>query len=281
MPPQILTLKNLEHARRFNLDQWERDRILSHCFPNRWDGINHVQGRIEVLVGHIQAGITWGSLDWRANGRDKNGNRIQASSNIMTQQDGTLLEVIDPKHGPWTNGDTQSPTTKSLEVRMRGGNPNVWSWTCEAEGQPWSTFTPEHWETILWAFDDQLKKHPHLDPTKDIIGHRDLNSVSRANCGLYVPRLIAELAGDHRPKDTKGTTHTYSSPIPVIVNVPAGLNIRQWGEVDQPIIGFAPVGSVIMVRGHVIGDEVQGIREWYIDGKGRRLWSGGTNRPNF
>ena len=58
-------------------------------------------------------------------------------------------------------------------------------------------------------------------------------------------------------------------------------NIRLWGELDQPIVGYAPPGAVFQAVGHVIGDTVDTENRWYIDTRGRRLWSGGTNKPNF
>lgn len=237
-----------------------------------------MQGRIEVLVPHIQDGWTRGSLSWWANGPG-----VQASSNIITQQDGTLLNIIPAKHGPWTNGRISRPNAKGLTVVTRGGNANIWSWTCEAEGTPSTAFTPQQWETILWAFDDQLKKNPHLDPRKDIMGHYAFDSTDRSRCGVYDERLIAELAGDHRPdlSDTTGTITRYASPITVLVTAPAGLNIRVWGELDQPIIDYAPAGALMVATGHVIGSKVDGENRWYIDPTGRRFWSGGTNRPNF
>lgn len=276
MPPTRILNLATDYA-RYGLTKDDANKILGNRFTNRWDATNRVQGRIEVLVPHIQDGWPRGSLEHWARGRG-----IQASSNTMTDQDGTLIEIIPDQHGPWTNGKVDRPTAKGLTVITRGGNPNVWSWTLEAAGTLSTAFTPEQWETICWTFDRQLKKYPHLDPRKDIMGHRHIDSRDRPNCGLYDERLIAELVGDHRPAlDKLGTLTRYASPIVVKVTAGLGLNIRQWGELDQPVIDYAPAGATMIATGHVIGSTVDGIAEWYIDPTGRRFWSGGTNRPNL
>lgn len=281
MPPtRTLNLAN-DHL-IYGLNAAGANKILGNRFTNRWDNSARIQGRIEVLVPHIQDGNIKGSLSHWAYGKYANGSPVQASSNVMTGQDGTLLEVIPDEHGPWTNGAINRPTKEGLTVVTRGGNANIWSWTCEAEGTPWTAFTPQQWETILWVFDRQLKRYPHLDPRKDIMGHRHFDSVNRPNCGLYDERLIAELVGDHRPSlDKIGTITRYASPITVKVTAGLGLNIRQWGELDAKIIDYAPAGAHMIATGHVIGTTVDGINEWYIDPTGRRFWSGGTNRPNL
>lgn len=269
--PVIYNLQNDADAKRFDLDTWERDYLMTRCFKNRYFG--GVQGSIKCLVAHIQDGVTKGSLDWWVH-------NTGSSANILTTQAGEIVRCIQDQHAPYTNGDVNNPDAAAQRITKLGGNANLWSWTCEAEGTAWSAFTPQHWNAICYAFDEQLSKHPELDPRKDILGHRDFNPSGKPNCGLYAEKLIAELAGDHRPSlDTLGTITYFASPIDVIVTASKGLNLRKWGQLDQPIITTVPGGTVLTAIAKVVGDTVEGISGWYIDSKGRRFWSGGTNLP--
>lgn len=54
--PTIYDIRNDRDAARFGLQPWERDYLLTRCFPDR-------SGRqIEALIFHIQDGTTLGSL---------------------------------------------------------------------------------------------------------------------------------------------------------------------------------------------------------------------------
>lgn len=270
--PTIYDLRNDRDAARFGLQPWERDYLLKRCFPNR-NG-----QRIEALLFHIQDGTTLGSLDWWVNGPG-----VQASSTIIANKDGSLINVIAEKDGPWTNGKVSKPSARAAELLARGGNPNLYSATCEAEGRPWHAIPEVQMEAMVWWADDMLRRYPHLDAERDILAHYDIDSVDRSQCGLYVDQLKANLRGDHRPKAGYGTITRYPAPVLVTVTAQAGLNYRQWGDTDAQIYGTLPYLQTFFAVGHVIGDAVAGEQRWYIlaGAAGYRAWAGGTNRAGI
>lgn len=269
--PVIHDIRDDRTAARYGLQPWERDYLLKRCFPNR-------AGRqIEALVFHIQDGTTPGSLDWWVNGPG-----VEASSTIIANKDGSLLRVIDEKDGPWTNGKVSKPSARAAELLARGGNPNLYSATCEAEGRPWHAIPEVQMQAMLWWADDMLRRYPQLDAERDILAHYDIDSVDRASCGIYVDQLKAQLRGDHRPAPGYGTITRFTEPVAVTVTVQAGLNIRQWGDTDAQIFTTLPYLATFYATGYVLGDTVAGERRWYIlAGTGRRAWAGGTNKPGL
>jgi len=69
----------------------------------------------------------------------------------------------------------------------------------------------------------------------------------------------------------------------VTITAAGGLNARQWGELDGPILETWPRGRRFFAAGYVHGDAVAGERRWYIAAGPRawRLWAGGTDRAEL
>jgi hypothetical protein len=282
--PIIYDIANDHHAAHFGIQPAERERILAKRFTNR--AYAGVQGRPEHIGLHIQDGTTWGSLDWWANGRDRDGNPINASSTVLVQKDGSVLRCIPEQHGPWTNGDVKAPTAESATLRARGGNPNLWCLTLEAEGRPWDAMPEVQLAAIVWVCRDWMTRYPWIG-LDDLFPHRSINSVDRANCGLYLPAVKSRLAGTRpTPAPTPGAQGTFGSivrfskPTRVTVMAPAGVNVRQWGELDAAIMRAYPAGHSFFADGYVYGEAVAGEDRWYIEtGRGYRIWSGATDKP--
>ncbi len=192
MPPVIYDLYRDADAQRFGLTRAEASRILDNQYISR-NG-----KRPEVIVYHVQDGYTPGSLDWWANGPG-----VQASSTNMVQQDGSILNIIPKSHGPWTNGDTNAPSARGRAMqRLYGNDLNPVSLTIEAEDAKTRTVNATQKETILWQVREWIKTWPHLaDPARHL-GHYDINSVSRPNCGLYRDSIVAALGAAPPPTPT-------------------------------------------------------------------------------
>jgi len=76
-----------------------------------------------------------------------------------------------------------------------------------------------------------------------------------------------------------GTSRTLQATHPVKITVPL-LYARKWAETSQPVQAELAAGSVVPVRGWVIGEAVAGNPVWWIVGEcdqGWRMWSGGTD----
>lgn len=156
----------------YGISSGEAWRIINSRFENR-DG-----GAPKYIVNHIQDGTTPGSLQWWARGAG-----VQASSTVMANRDGSILRIVPEQHGPWTNGDSCSPTPKSAGLRALGGNPNQWSLTLEAEGKPGVTsvsYTDAQLRAICWQFADWMIRY-HL-PLANVLSHASINQCSRSQC---------------------------------------------------------------------------------------------------
>jgi hypothetical protein len=171
--PVIYTLRK-DYA-RFGLTRERADRLRGFCFDNRSG-----QRVLRILL-HVQEGNTPGSLGWWLDGY-VNGAKVQASATVMAQQDGSLLEVIDEDDGPWTNGDTCSPNAwgQQFLTECQGGNPNLFTESCEVEGFWNGTHSNEQLDAVAWWVRSRMAAR---GLTRDEVGrHGWLNACSRANC---------------------------------------------------------------------------------------------------
>ncbi|MFT4039512.1 MAG: hypothetical protein QM692_15095 [Thermomicrobiales bacterium] len=186
--PVIYDLSNSAHAARFGLSPAQASTIRAKKITNR-------NGRgddaIEGIGLHVQDGYTTGSLEhWLG---------VSASSTVMVQQDGSLLRVIPDVDGPWTQGDVNSPDARARKLLDRyGWDPNVWSLTIEAEDARTGKINAAQERTIAWQIRQWQTKYPKLaqaDWADRILGHYEINAVSRATCGRYRDAMVASLAG--------------------------------------------------------------------------------------
>lgn len=195
---------------RYGLTAGQARKILSHRFENR-------QGqRIEAIVLHIQEGTTPGSLSWWASGN------ADASSSVMVQRDGSLLRVIEDRHGPYTNGDVNKPSAKGQQLitAIGGRNPNLASVTVEAEGYSGDTPTEAMVETICWMVTEWMGRH--LLDLDDVYRHADINSVTRGNCpGKYYEVVMQRLRDAGKPVEPPKPP-----PMPAWPGKPAWLDAR-------------------------------------------------------
>lgn len=178
---------------RFGLTAAQARKIAGHKFDGR-------QGQsIEAVVLHIMEGTVAGSLSWWASGN------ADASSSVMVGKDGSLLRVIEDRHGPWTNGDVNQPTAKGKGLLDAIGwrNPNLASVTIEAEGYSGDAPTEAMVETICWMVTEWMSRH-FLD-LDDIYKHADINSVTRAGCpGAYYDVVMKRLREAGKPPEPPG-----------------------------------------------------------------------------
>lgn len=159
---------------RWGIDQNEAAITRKNCNKNR-------NGRKPVaIVHHIQDGTTSGSLDWWLYGY-VDGQKVRASSTVMIQKDGSILNVIPERDGPWTNGRVCSPTPKSAKLRAAGPDPNDGSLTIESEGTPGAPYTEAQFMAILWQSAEWMISHPHITLT-DNLSHASIDQCDRPNC---------------------------------------------------------------------------------------------------
>lgn len=193
---------------RFGLSNDEAREVLSHRFDNR-SGVP----KPTFIVLHIQAGNTRGSLAYWA-GRE--GTEIQASSTVMIQHDGSILNVIPEQHAPWTNGDDAQPSANGARLVNLPGNSNLYTLSIEAEGVDGGDTTDAQLDSIVWQVETWMAKY--VIPKENVLRHADINSVTRPNCpGAYYPKVMTRIKdniGDipEKPKPTVPWDHTDIGP---------------------------------------------------------------------
>lgn len=247
---------------RYGLTQQQANNIIDNRFPLRVSG--GVTGRPRCIVLHIQDGNTRGSLQWWS--------IHQASSTVMIQRDGSILRVIDEKHGPWTNGDVSKPTSTGKRVIAWGGNPNIWSLTIEAEGKPNDNMPDAQLDAIEWQVRDWMRKYDI--PADLVIRHADLNQSTRYYCpGSYYQQIMSRISS---PSDTttKPPTPQYAEP-----NIPAWMTPEELAKgidrrlgtnrafacrrqykvlVKTPRYKFADKNSARVGPDHEVGETIMG-----------------------
>ncbi len=197
--PKVFDLKNDADALRFGVSTTKpsrnddkmrsaRDYMLSRCIIDRKR--SGIQGAPRFIVLHIQDGTTTGSLDHWINGRTA-GKRVGASSTVMIQKDGSILRVIPEGHGPWTNGNVAGSAPQAQPLIDRGGSPNQWSLTIEAEGKPFETRPPAQIDAIVWQCRDWMARFDI--PIENILKHAWIKN-TKPNCpGPYFDVVLARL----------------------------------------------------------------------------------------
>lgn len=187
--PPIYTLT--KDFGRYGLTQAQANKVAGHRFANR-NGYKPL-----AIVLHIQEGTNASSLSWWASGN------ADASSSVMVGRDGSVLSIIPPEHGPWTNGDTQRPSQRgqALLNRIGGANPNLVTLSIEAEGYYQQEATDAQLQAICWQVSEWMLKYDLT--AANLYRHADINSVTRANCpGAYYDNVEAALRGTQVSRPT-------------------------------------------------------------------------------
>lgn len=284
-PPTIYDIGTDVDAARFGLQPWERDILLRRCFARRHDG--RIQGAPAYIVLHIQEGSTPGSLEHFVHGRYPDGSKVQASCTVTIQRDGSILRVIPERDGPWTNGAVRNPTARGRAMTARGGNPNLWTLSLEMEGRHNRAITEAQIRSAEWWIRDAARRHQIPLDRDHILRHADVDGVQRANCpGLYFEPLMRRLEAAAQvpaPSSRYGQIVRFGAAQLVTIVASNGLNARQWGDLDAPILETWARGRQFYAAGYVYGDAVDGESRWYIATGPRawRLWCGGTDRAGL
>lgn len=181
---------------RYGLSKGQADNILAKRIANR------LGYQPQGIVWHIQDGRTIGSLEFWSD------DSVQASSTVMIQKDGSILNIVPRQHGPWTNGDSNAPSPRGRTlISLGGGDANRVSITAEVEGGPWDAMPAAQQNACVWFALDVMRQYPNID-LNDMYRHADINSVTRPNCpGNYYAPLMQAIADavsgpPPRPKPT-------------------------------------------------------------------------------
>lgn len=261
--------------------------------------------KIRVIFVHVQEGQNYGS--WQ------HFHAVSASATVLVGKNGDVWRLVPEEHGPWTNGDVNKPDAFATAMMNRWGwDPNVYCLTIESEGFSGGLpYTDAQRNAIYWQVNDWCSRYA-IDAIY-ILGHYQVNSVSRPNCPepavngrrVFLEAIRAQASGvpvvevpttvyrDPWPVKTdagvlwdglKDVTVT-TGPSPVTFYADKGtkkvnvdlLNGRQWASTTSTLTNNAKSsGQTIDALGWVEGEEVDGERRWWVAKDGTRYWSGGT-----
>lgn len=165
--------------------------------PGRVRYHNRNWAGIQGIVVHVQEG-------WN-NGTKQHFRVVKASSTVLISRTGLIERLVPEDKAPWTNGDVNRPDSQIRALMNKyGPDPNTWTLTIECEGfTNGLPYSEEQYQSILWQIREWRRKYGLIP----VLAHRQINSVSRANCpeppgGKFLPRLYADIASGDTPAPT-------------------------------------------------------------------------------
>lgn len=135
---------------------------------------NFTKGRkapISMVVIHIMAGSLIGTDNWFSQKVSK------ASSHYGVGFKGDVHQYVSEQDTAWHSGVVRSPT-----IDFKGVNPNDLSVGIECEGSDLSKAPQAQIDAIANLVKDICKRNNLEISRKTIIGHYEVNSVTRAKC---------------------------------------------------------------------------------------------------
>jgi hypothetical protein len=268
MTPTIYDIQKNADAERFQLSttragKWdpnrsERDYLLTRRILRRGGATP------KIIVLHIQQGGTIGSLNEWVNGKRPDGTAKRASSTVMVQKDGSILRVIPEEHGPWTNGPVQQATPKGQDiVATFGRDPNAYTLSIEAEGQPKDEMLPEQLDAVLWQVEQWMRQYGI--PLERVVRHADFDQVNRDFCpGRYYDQVMARLMPDF-PFEPFGESRAY------VVPTNRRANGRARPTRVAPVVEEFDPGTNVKCDGIFRGEPVHGDDRWLRTSDDRHL----------
>src|SRR3990167_785109 len=137
----------------------------------------------------------------------------EKSSHYCVNKDGSVWQFVLDENTAWTNWDIKAPTS---EVVISKGklNPNTYSLSIEHEGYGHTDINAIQYNTTIQLVKELCQKWNIPINRKYIIGHREINSVTKTCPGLIsIPRII----GDAPPPPVSLTPAQKASILSVLI----------------------------------------------------------------
>lgn len=137
----------------------------------------------QLIVCHICDGTYTGTKSWFLQ------STAQTSSHFIVAQDGRICQCVPLDRMAWCNGTVANASVPL--VKQLGGNPNLYTVSIEHEGYYSVTrgaLTEAQLDVTVWLIgyiNEQLKTlYGSAIPLdrNHIVGHNEINSVTRSNC---------------------------------------------------------------------------------------------------
>lgn len=165
-------------------DEPIRRPSMSLTIHQRLTPINHTSGRdghrVRAIVEHITDGDTAaGAIKWFASKASK------VSAHYVVDRDGTIYQCVLEEDTAWANGVLKQPTMTNPIIAgwvHDGVNPNSETVSIEAVGRPDQGWTIAQLAVIDLLTRDIAARWGVPIGLDTVIGHQDLDSVTRARC---------------------------------------------------------------------------------------------------
>ena len=142
--------------------------VLSPNFGYPTGRVGRNGHEVKYIVLHVTEGIN--SENWTSNPAS------QVSYNYIVKLNGEILVIVKENNAPYSNGVVRKPSIR-LDNNV---NPNLLTISIAREGYARNKPTEAQIESIVKLCKSICDRYD-ID-TKNIIGHKDIDSVQRANC---------------------------------------------------------------------------------------------------
>lgn len=149
---------------------------------------NYTSGRSgykpEAFVIHIAEGSLKGAESWFNNPNSK------ASSHYMIGKEGQIVQFVEDLNTAWHAGGVEEPAWNKLKPNI---NPNLYTIGIEHEGFHDQVWTQATINSSVQLIASLCNKYNIIPNEETIIGHYQINSVSRSNCPAIDKSIITTI----------------------------------------------------------------------------------------
>lgn len=165
--------------------------------------INYSPGRaghrIRAIVLHVAAGTEAGVVSWFQNPASG------VSAHYLVTKSGAVLRFVPEADTAWGNGVLNAPDMTHPLVKQWANTPNDPTWpaglpnletiSIEREGQPGELVPTPQWEALVQLVASIYQRHGLAPDRSAILGHSQLDSVTRPNCPGFDAATWSRLVG--------------------------------------------------------------------------------------
>jgi len=147
--------------------------------------------KIEIISIHIMAGTLAGTDSWFANPAS------QVSAHYGIGKNGEVHQYVADENKAWSNGKAFDPTFKLCKPDV---NPNLYTLSIECEGYDLKDAPTTLISALTALLTDLCNKWAIPKDRDHIIGHNEINSLTRPNCPSTDKTLLDKIVAQLNPK---------------------------------------------------------------------------------
>lgn len=221
--------------------------------------------RPEAIVVHVIAGSLASADSWF------NDPVAHVSAHYGVGFDGRVHQYVAENDTAFHAGIVVNPTA-AVVLQRPNTNPNFYTIGVEHEGQPENDWTsPQSDASAELIVEIAQRWNISLD-AQHVIGHREIRASKTCPGDL---KKVSELI--------QAASAILGQPVPAsasAVRTITNVRVRRGApNTVAPIVKVIPADTIVVTKGFVVGELVQGFNAWYRDADGNFFWAGATNAP--